>query len=110
VGPKEVVVLVVEHMDVRTMRHWGAVLADALEVRPDRLVVDLAGCPRVDAAAIAALLSAHRVMIRSGGHLLLRSLQPSVRRMLTLARVDNVLQVETGSADTTNTAPPLVGR
>ncbi|MCA2219034.1 STAS domain-containing protein [Jidongwangia harbinensis] len=109
-GPKEVVVLVVEHLDVRTMRRWGAVLADALEVRPERLVVDLAGCPRVDAAAIAALLSAHRAMVRAGGNLLLRSPGPAVLRMLMLARVDNVLQVETVPAEAADTMLPLAGR
>jgi anti-anti-sigma factor len=109
-GPKEVVVLVVEHLDVQTMRRWGAVLADALDVQPERLVVDLAGCPRVDAAAITALLSAHRAMVSSGGNLLLRSPGPAVLRMLMLARVDNVLQVETASAFPSDTILPLAGR
>jgi anti-anti-sigma factor len=69
-------------------------LTVAVARRPDRLVVDLSACPRIDAAAIGLLLKIHGEMLRAHGTLLLRRPHPRVRRMLRLARVDQVLEVE----------------
>jgi anti-anti-sigma factor len=98
-GPKEVVVVVTGELDATGMARWGGVLADAVEVRPERLVVDLTGCPRLDAAGIAALLHAHRAMVHADGRLLLRGAGDGVRRILGLARVGHVLELE----------PPVAG-
>jgi anti-anti-sigma regulatory factor len=48
----------------------------------------------MDAAAIVMLLRVHRQMLRADGALVLRTPPARVRRMLTLARVEQVLEVE----------------
>jgi anti-anti-sigma factor len=90
----DVVVVVTDPLDGATVGYWSRVLADAAARRPDRLVVDLAACPRMDAAAIATLLRLHGQMLCAGGGLLLRTPPARVRRMLRLARVEQVLAVE----------------
>ena len=62
--------------------------------RPTHLVVDLRECPRVDAAALAVLLQAHRAMVQAGGTLTLRAPSDRVRRILRIARLENVFEIE----------------
>lgn len=93
-SPREVVVVVTGEFGAASLARWDGVLAGAVEVRPDRLVVDLTDCPRVDAAGIAALLRAHRDMVRADGRLLLRGAGDGVRRNLELSRVSHVLETE----------------
>jgi anti-anti-sigma factor len=86
-------VVVVEAFDAESLPRLGALLNDALALKPDELVIDLAGCPLVDAAAIGLLLDIHRRALRTGGSLTLRSPSLRLRRNLRLARVDGVLNV-----------------
>lgn len=92
--PHEVIVVVTGEFDGVSAHRWAALLADAVAIGPHRLVVDLTACARLDAAAIAELLRAHRDMVRGDGRLLLRRPAERVRRTLSLARVDHVLEVE----------------
>ncbi|GAA0805671.1 STAS domain-containing protein [Spirilliplanes yamanashiensis] len=73
---------------------WGRVITEAADLAPARLVVDLADSPSIDAEAIVLLLQVHRRMVCADGRLTLRAPVPRVRRMLGLARVDHVLEVE----------------
>ena len=88
-------VIVTEELDFRAVPRLDARLAEALELHPQRLVVDLAACPRMDAAAIGLLVEVHRRARRAGGTLTLRSPSPRLLRNLELARADGVLQVMT---------------
>jgi anti-anti-sigma factor len=90
----ELVVVVTDALDGGAVEPWSRALADAAERRPHRLVVDLAACPRIDAAAIVMLLRMHRQMVHADGALVLRTPPARVRRMLMLARVQQVLEVE----------------
>lgn len=47
----------------------------------------------IDSAAIGWLLSLHKTMTESGGKLVLHSMSPSVRRVLTMMRLDSVLNI-----------------
>ncbi|MEO0477012.1 MAG: STAS domain-containing protein [Planctomycetota bacterium] len=47
----------------------------------------------IDSAAIGWLLSVHKAMNESGGKLVLHSMSPSVRRVLTMMRLENVLNL-----------------
>jgi len=85
--------VITEELDLWAMPRLSALLDDALELRPVQLVVDLASCPFMDAAAIGLLLEAHRRARRCGGLLTLRSPSPRLRRNLRLARADRVLHV-----------------
>ena len=88
--PNEVRVSVVGELDIRTLARVREQLQDALAERPVRLVVDLADCPFVDAAALAALLEAHRTASRYGGLIVLLGCQPRVLRVLSLTGLRRV--------------------
>ena len=68
-------------------------LDEAMALAPEQVIIDLEGCPSIDAAGILLLLDAHRRAIRNGATVALRSPSERLRRNLRLARVDRVLQV-----------------
>ena len=92
-------VVITEELDLWALPRLSALLEDALDLQPVQLVVDLARCPFMDAAAIGVLLEAHRQARRCGGLLTLRSPSPRLRRNLRLARADRVLHVTPEAAD-----------
>jgi anti-anti-sigma factor len=85
---------VTEPFEGAAVGRWSRLITGAADLRPRRLVVDLGACPLVDAEAIGVLLRAHRAMIHTGGRLTLRRPTTRVRRMLTLARLDQVFEIE----------------
>ncbi|MET7400894.1 STAS domain-containing protein [Dactylosporangium sp. NPDC005572] len=86
-------------VDVASIRRHQAVLAQALDLRPRCVVVDLSRCTGVDATGIGVLLDAHRALWSEGSRLTLRAVPPEVWRMFVLARVDHVFDVRGGPAD-----------
>ncbi|MGN9913427.1 STAS domain-containing protein [Phytohabitans sp. LJ34] len=86
-------VVVTEAIDAQVTPRLRVLLDEVLALRPEHLVVDLAGCTHVDASGVAALLETHRQAMRDGGRLSLRAPSPSVHRNLQLARVANVLHI-----------------
>ena len=85
-------------LDAARLSVTGAVLNTALRLRPACLVVDLAECSGIDAAAIGMLLDVHRELSRVGSQLTLRAPTPRLRRILSIARVDHVLHTVPGPA------------
>ena len=53
----------------------------------------------IDSAAIGWLLSLHKKMDEAGGKLVLHSMSPSVQRVLTMMRLDSVLNIVVDKAD-----------
>lgn len=86
-------VVITEAIDARVVPHLLALLNNVLDLRPEQLVVDLAGCPTIDAVGVSALLDAHRHALRDGGRLSLRAPSTGVHHNLRLARVANVLHI-----------------
>lgn len=86
-------VVVSGDLDLWTAPGISNTLDEAMALAPQQLIIDLAGCPSIDAAGILLLLDAHRRAIRNGGVVTLRSPSEKLRRNLRLARVDKVLQV-----------------
>jgi anti-anti-sigma factor len=66
-------------------------VTEALTVHPAVLIVDLARCPLIDAAGIGMLLDLHRQMRRRESRLSVREPSPAVQRLLSIARVDQIL-------------------
>lgn len=91
----EVVVAVNQALHGAVLDRWRRLVDEAVAVRPARLVIDLADCPRIDAAAIVMLLQVHRQMLCADAQLILRCPTPRVRRMLELAHIDRVFDIET---------------
>lgn len=88
-----VVVQVKGAFDAQAAPGVNRLLEEALVLRPQQLVIDLAECETIDAAGILLLLDAHRRAARDGGAVALRSPNESARRSLRLARVDRILQI-----------------
>ena len=95
----ETTVVVTEPLEGGAVERWGRLIRDAAALRPERLVVDLRHSPGIDASAIVLLLQVHREMVCADGALRLRGAPAGVRRMLSLARVDRVLDVEDDRPD-----------
>ncbi|MCW6006743.1 STAS domain-containing protein [Micromonospora sp. CPCC 205371] len=90
-------------LDMTATQVIRTTLDNAVALNPHQLVLDLADCPMIDAAAIGLLLDIHRHLWRSGAILTLRSATPRLRHILRIARVDNVLRIE---PDTETGQPP----
>lgn len=78
-------------LDLASLAPVEAALDAAVRLRPDRLVVDMAGCARIDAAGVALLLDVHRRLLGVGACLTLRAPSPRLRRILRISRVEQVL-------------------
>jgi anti-anti-sigma factor len=89
----EAKVIVTEPFDGIAVERWRRIIIEAVELSPQRLIVDLRHSPLVDAAAIAVLLSAHRKMISQDGRLVLSDPTDRVRRILRLARLEHVFEI-----------------
>jgi len=86
----EVVLHVPCELDGATLPRTRAELDEVLGQRPARVVVDLTGCPFLDAAALGVLLEAHRTASRYGGELELRGCSARVLRLLSLTGLGRV--------------------
>ncbi|MEU8421380.1 STAS domain-containing protein [Micromonospora sp. NPDC048835] len=83
----------VTELDLGCLPEVGAVFDRLLALRPARVVVDLSDCRHVDAAAIGLLLDVHRRLARADAALTVRNPNPRVRRILHIARLDQVLSI-----------------
>ncbi|MGW0502427.1 STAS domain-containing protein [Micromonospora sp. NPDC003241] len=89
----------ITEFDLACLPETGAVFDQLLALRPQQVVIDLAGCRHIDAAAIGLLLDVHRRMVRLGGVLAVRNPNPRITRILRTARLDQILPVH-GAAGT----------
>lgn len=80
-------------LDAQTAPEVNRLLEEALALRPEQIVVDLADCDTIDAAGILLLLDAHRRAVRDGGVVALRSPSQRARRALRLAKLDRIMQL-----------------
>jgi anti-anti-sigma factor len=92
-GTPLVEIVVTEELDASSVPRVKALLDDALGLDPRELVLDLSGCPFLDATAVGMLLDVHRRVWTAGGRLTLRSPSPRVRRTLQIAHVNHVLRM-----------------
>lgn len=86
-------IVVTEELTAPASARLHTLLADALTLRPAVLVVDLAACPRADALAVDVLLNAHRRAFHLGSRLVLRAPSERLRRVLALAHLDHVFDI-----------------
>ena len=86
-------IVVTEELTAPAAARLHTLLSDALALRPVELVVDLSACPWADALAVDILLNAHRRAYQLGSHLVLRAPSERLRRVLTLARLDHVFDI-----------------
>jgi anti-sigma B factor antagonist len=76
----------------------GALLDLVSKNRPKRLVVNLASVAYMDSSGIAVLVEAMQHMRKSGGKVFLSTVQPRVRSVLEIARLDSIFVLTTDDA------------
>lgn len=63
------------------------------ESKPSRMVVDLAEVPYMDSSGVATLVEALQAQRKGGGRMILCNLQPKVRSIFEIARLDMVFTI-----------------
>src|SRR2546423_5999655 len=70
-----------------------AMLGVLLKGNPRRLVLNLEQAPYMDSSAVAVLVEALQRLRRSGGKIYLTNLQPRVKGLLEIARLDTIFVI-----------------
>jgi anti-sigma B factor antagonist len=68
----------------------GALLELLEKASPKKLILNLAQVPYMDSSAIAVLVEMLQKLRRAGGKLCLTNLQPRVKSLLEIARLDSI--------------------
>lgn len=61
--------------------------------KPAKLIIDLGGVPYMDSSGVATLVEAMQIARRNNTKLLLCALQPKVRSIFEIARLDTVFTI-----------------
>ena len=67
--------------------------------KPKKLVLNLGEVPYMDSSAIAVLVEALQKMRKTGGKVFLTNLQPRVKGLLEIARLDSIFSVAATEQD-----------
>jgi len=67
--------------------------------KPKKLVLNLGEVPYMDSSAIAVLVEALQKMRKTGGKVFLTNLQPRVKGLLEIARLDSIFVICTDEAE-----------
>jgi len=68
----------------------GELLKFLEEQKPKKLILNLGAVPYMDSSAIAVLVEALQKMRKAGGKICLTNLQPRVKGLLEIARLDSI--------------------
>jgi anti-sigma B factor antagonist len=77
----------------------GVLLELLAKHEPKRLILNLAQVPYMDSSAIAVLVEALQKIRKSGGRIFLTDLQPRVKGLLEIARLDSIFVVTKDETD-----------
>jgi anti-sigma B factor antagonist len=81
-------------IDLHNSSSLRASLLDALRKwQPKKLVLNMSLVPYVDSSAIAVLVEILKEIRRSGGRVMLAELQPRVKGLLEIARLDSIFVI-----------------
>jgi anti-anti-sigma factor len=87
-----------DDLDIASLPSLRHQLEDAVRLRPERLVIDFSACRYIDAQAIRLLVEAHGGLWGAGGRLVLKDCSPETTRLLSLAGVLEIFELEGASA------------
>jgi anti-sigma B factor antagonist len=71
----------------------GVLLKFLEEQKPKKLILNLGGVAYMDSSAIAVLVEALQKMRKTGGKIYLTDLQPRVKGLLEIARLDSIFVI-----------------
>lgn len=77
----------------------GSLLQILAQSKPRKLVLNLAQVPYMDSSAVAVLVEAMQKMRRTGGKIYLTNLQPRVKGLMEIARLDTIFVCVPEEAD-----------
>lgn len=77
----------------------GVLLELLARHEPKRLVLNLALVPYMDSSAIAVLVEALQKIRKTGGRIFLTDLQPRVKGLLEIARLDSIFVIAKDEGD-----------
>jgi anti-sigma B factor antagonist len=94
------VVAVMGEIDLHNSRDLREVLLEQLEDgTAKRLVINLSEVPYMDSSALAAMVESLQRISKTGGKVYLTNLQPRVRGLLEVARLNTIFVVVADEAD-----------
>src|SRR3954469_24687735 len=76
-----------------------ALLKSVDDNKPKKLVLNLGEVPYMDSSAIAVLVEALQKMRKTGGKVFLTNLQPRVKGLLEIARLDSIFTIAENEED-----------
>lgn len=95
-----VVVVVRGEIDLHNTPDLRTDLLDLLQrSSPKRLILNLGEVPYMDSSAIAVLVEALQKMRKAGGKIFLTNLQPRVKGLLEIARLDTIFGIAKDEAE-----------
>ena len=87
-------------IDLHSSPELRDALLGALETnRPKRVILNLAKVPYMDSSAVAVLVEALQKLRKAGGKLCLTNLQPRVKGLLEIARLDTIFVIATSEEE-----------
>lgn len=90
-------------IDLRSSPKLRAALLQVADRKPTRVIVDLAGVTYVDSSGVGTLVEFKRRLERAGGKVVLSGLQPRVRSVFEITKLDQFFMIA-GSIDEARTA------
>jgi anti-anti-sigma factor len=87
-------------IDLHSSPHLRSNLLGVLSKnKPKKLILNLSLVPYMDSSAIAVLVEALKEMRKLGGRVLLTDLQPRVKGLLEIARLDSIFGIAKDEAE-----------
>ncbi len=80
-------------IDLHVSPSIASSLAAMIEEKPARLVVDMSDVTYIDSSGLAVLIEAMQNIEAKGGKFMLAGLQPNVRPIFEIARLDQVFMI-----------------
>lgn len=77
-------------VDLSVSRDLQTAVKQAMEDKPDRVIVNLTGVPYMDSSGVATLVEAMQIARRQNTKLVLCGMQDKVRSIFEIARLDRV--------------------
>lgn len=71
----------------------GALIELIARVQPKKLIINLANVPYMDSSAIAVMVEMLQKMKKQGGKIFLTNLQPRVKGLLEIARLNTIFGI-----------------
>ncbi len=89
-------------VDLSTSRELQQTIRQHMDKKPSRIVVDLAKVPYMDSSGVATLVEAMQLARKQSTKLVLSAMQPKVRSIFEIARLDRVFTIVASVDDASN--------